>query len=330
MNAMIAVGSQRLAALTCTGPTWIPPERAVSSSVEIEIASRKTGNAQMMSMIRDSTVSTSPPKKPATSATSVATAQQITAELLPICSELRPPYSSRAATSRPTRSAPRQYWCRSPVGPIGVSPRCRLPPPCCITGTTLPPTTVVPFRFGTSGFTCATSRAYHGASRLSTTISRNSPSAASAMRLRRSRRPASAHRLPPAIARRHPAESSTCSSSVAIGHPSLHAAYFDSHSWSMRTYHCGLHEYPWTLLDRKSICLGLYMLTQGAAFVSAWSICVHSAAAAAGFVASSDSAWLICACVDWLQYAAMFGLASLFGWMVVHPSSTFRKSDCAG
>ncbi len=60
-------------------------------------------------------------------------------------------------------------------------------------------------------------------------------------------------------------------------------------------YHCGFHEYPCTLLDRKSICLGLYMLTQGAALVSAWSICVHSAAAAVGFVASSDSAWLICA-----------------------------------
>src|SRR5229473_3863804 len=64
MNAMITVGSQRLVGLTWTGPTWKPLEW-VSSSVEIEIASRYTGNAQMMSMIRDSTESTSPPKKPA-------------------------------------------------------------------------------------------------------------------------------------------------------------------------------------------------------------------------------------------------------------------------
>ncbi len=62
----------------------------------------------MMSMIRDSTESTSPPKKPANSATTVAIAQQITAELIPICSELRPPYSSKAATSRPRLSAPRR------------------------------------------------------------------------------------------------------------------------------------------------------------------------------------------------------------------------------
>ncbi len=69
---------------------------------------------------------------------------------------------------------------------------------------------VVPFRFGTSGFTCATSLAYSGAARLSTTISRNSPSPASAMRLRRSRRAARAHGLRPAIAGRKSALGSTC------------------------------------------------------------------------------------------------------------------------
>src|SRR5690242_195240 len=98
----------------------------------------------------------------------------------------------------------------------------------------------------------------------------------------------------------------------------------------MRMYHCGFHEYPRTLADRKSICLGLYMSTQGAALVSAWSIWVHSAAAPDGSVASIDSAWLIFEFMDWSQNAAMFGLASLFGWMVPQPSSTFRKSDCAG
>ena len=45
---------------------------------------------------------------------------------------------------------------------------------------------------------------------------------------------------------------------------------------------------------------------------------------------SSPSAWVIFASMDLSQNAAMFGLASLFGWMLPHPSSTFRKSDCAG
>src|SRR5215472_7651967 len=171
-----------------------------------------------------------------------------------------------------------------------------------MTGTTLPPMTVVPFRLGVIGLlSCATSWAYTGASRHATTISRNSPSAASAMRLRASRSPARAHGLRPAIAGRNSVEGSTCSSSVAIGHSPQRPVYFDSHNWSIMMYHCGPHEYPCTLLDRKSICRGLYMFTQGAARVSSWSICVHKAAAADGFVASSDSAWLICAWVDGLQ-----------------------------
>ena len=47
-------------------------------------------------------------------------------------------------------------------------------------------------------------------------------------------------------------------------------------------------------------------------------------------MASIDSAWLIFDWMDLSQNAAMFGLASLFGWMVPQPSSTFRKSDAAG
>ena len=42
------------------------------------------------------------------------------------------------------------------------------------------------------------------------------------------------------------------------------------------------------------------------------------------------SAWSILAWIDLSQNAAMFGLASLFGWMDPQPSSTFRKSDGAG
>src|SRR5438874_6626765 len=107
MNAMITAGSHRLDALTCSGPTWNPLEW-VSSSVEIEMASRYTGKAQMTSMRRDSTVSTRPPKKPANRAMTVAARQHRTAEPTPTSSELRPPYSSREATSRPTPSAPRK------------------------------------------------------------------------------------------------------------------------------------------------------------------------------------------------------------------------------
>jgi hypothetical protein len=43
-----------------------------------------------------------------------------------------------------------------------------------------------------------------------------------------------------------------------------------------------------------------------------------------------DSAWSIFDWMDLSQNAAMFGLASLPGWMVPQPSSTFRKSDWAG
>ena len=107
MNAMMTVGVHRLDALTCSGPNWNPLEW-VSSSVEIEMASRYTGKAQMTSMMRDSTASTVPPKKPAISATTVAARQHRTAEPIPTSSELRPPYSSSAATSRPTLSAPRK------------------------------------------------------------------------------------------------------------------------------------------------------------------------------------------------------------------------------
>ena len=104
---MMHVGTHKFPALRRSGPTGMPLEW-VSSSVAMLIARRYTGNAQMMSMSRDSTESTRPPKKPAMSATTVATTQQITAEAIPICSELRPPYSSSAATSRPRSSAPRK------------------------------------------------------------------------------------------------------------------------------------------------------------------------------------------------------------------------------
>ena len=90
MNAMMIVGSHRLDASTCTGPNWNPLEW-VSNSVAMHIASRYTGKAQMMSMMRDATESVTPPKKPAIRATTVATSEQSTAAPMPISSELRPP-----------------------------------------------------------------------------------------------------------------------------------------------------------------------------------------------------------------------------------------------
>ena len=85
----------------------------------------------------------------------------------------------------------------SHVGPIGVSPSFRMPPPRCISGTLCPLTIVVPFRLFANGFTFATSFAYSGAAKLTTMISRNRTSAAMAILFRQRRRPASAHGLRP-------------------------------------------------------------------------------------------------------------------------------------
>jgi hypothetical protein len=54
------------------------------------------------------TASETPPKKPATMPIAVPARHVISAAKNPISSELRPPYRSRAATSRPCWSAPRK------------------------------------------------------------------------------------------------------------------------------------------------------------------------------------------------------------------------------
>jgi len=87
---MMSVGSHREPATRCSGPTWRPFDE-VSSTVEMQIASRYTGNAQIRSMSRDRIASVTPPKNPAISATIVATAQHRSAEPKPISSEVRPP-----------------------------------------------------------------------------------------------------------------------------------------------------------------------------------------------------------------------------------------------
>ena len=90
MKAMISVGSHRLDAWMVIGPTETP-FGAFRSTVETQIASRSTGNAQITSMIRENSASSQPPWKPARSANTVAKKQQMTAEPIPTSSELRPP-----------------------------------------------------------------------------------------------------------------------------------------------------------------------------------------------------------------------------------------------
>ena len=92
---MIAFAVRRLVAtalvmfaLSVTGPIGMP---LVSATVEIEIAARKTGKAQMMSRMRERIWSTMPPKKPAMRAMIVAMRQQSAAETRPMIRELRPP-----------------------------------------------------------------------------------------------------------------------------------------------------------------------------------------------------------------------------------------------
>src|SRR4029079_8965573 len=75
------------------------------------------------------------------------------------------------------------------------------PPPCWITSTFLPSTTVVPFTLEENGSTCAMWFAQIGAPKLTTTIARNSASAASATRLRARRTPARSQGFFPATSR---------------------------------------------------------------------------------------------------------------------------------
>ncbi len=63
----------------------------MSNSVEIEMASRNTGKAQITSIRRDSSESVTPPKKPAIRAATVAAREHSTAEPIPTNRELRPP-----------------------------------------------------------------------------------------------------------------------------------------------------------------------------------------------------------------------------------------------
>src|SRR5918911_4924163 len=134
-------------------------------------------------------------------------AQQISAEETPISRLLRPPYSSRAKTSRPWLSTPRKYRVGFQVGPIGVTPR---PSPVLLgssSGTSLPSTTVVPDTLELNGSTWATWEAYSGAHRQATTISSSRTADAIAPLLRTSW---------PRAVRQGPAEPCTAGSTASV------------------------------------------------------------------------------------------------------------------
>ena len=70
-------------------PKWWNP--LIESALPSAIASSSTGNAQIRSKERDTNQSVLPPWKPASSARKTATKVQMSAEPMPILSELRPP-----------------------------------------------------------------------------------------------------------------------------------------------------------------------------------------------------------------------------------------------
>src|SRR5262249_27935894 len=85
---------------------------------------------------------------------------------------------------------------------------------------------VEPLRLFTNGSVCATLCAYHGASKLSTTITTNSAPPASATRSRRKRRHASAH------GPRATTLGSTLSASATGGSASANSAICSAYHWS--------------------------------------------------------------------------------------------------
>ena len=102
---MITIGSTRLPDPIRSGPStksWF------TRITERQMANRYTGNAQTISRTREISPSVTPPKNPATTPINVPARHVIRAAKKPISSEFRPPYSSRAATSRPCGSAPRK------------------------------------------------------------------------------------------------------------------------------------------------------------------------------------------------------------------------------
>ena len=85
---MMRIGRSRLSEPIVKGPIASPCPMVTMDS---EIASRKTGNAHRMSISRDSTMSTQPPKKPAPMPTRPARTSVTIVALPAMISEFWPP-----------------------------------------------------------------------------------------------------------------------------------------------------------------------------------------------------------------------------------------------
>ncbi len=100
----------RMAAVSAGSSAWIVtgPSRSpdAASTADSEMASRNTGNAHSMSSSQRSTASTTPPAAPASTPNTPASSSVTRVAPAAMPSEVRPPYSRRAATSRPCPSAP--------------------------------------------------------------------------------------------------------------------------------------------------------------------------------------------------------------------------------
>ena len=155
MNAMISVGSHRLDAWMVDGPTEIP-FGAFRSTVETQIASSSTGKAQITSISRETSASSQPPWNPARSAKTVARMQQMTAEPMPDLERAAPAVEHPRGDVAAVLVGAQEVVVRVPGGADRASrPRCRMPPPCCISATRLPFTMVWPFRLFWNGLTWA-------------------------------------------------------------------------------------------------------------------------------------------------------------------------------
>src|SRR6185503_4227167 len=140
--------------------------------------------------VRDTTESRPPPKYPARAPEIVARTTVIAVAIAAISSELRPPYRSRTAMSRPFWSAPRKKRpCQ--VGPMGM-------PDGETTSCVWPPNVTVSVTWLSAGPVCATYFEYSGAARHMAAITRNTAPNASAVWSRLRRRNASCQGPAPA------------------------------------------------------------------------------------------------------------------------------------
>ena len=144
-TAMIRIGISFESPAISSGPIFKPPS---ASAVPSASPSSSGGKAHRMSSPREMSVSAQPRKKPAIVPKRIDRMIVPSAAPPPISSDVRPPYSSRTAMSRPLPSAPRKKRpCH--VGPIGT-------PSGATTSFSSPPTSTCSVRWFLNGSLCAT------------------------------------------------------------------------------------------------------------------------------------------------------------------------------